>query len=139
MFNLFRKKKTVAQCEPLIIGSPGSGKVRCYLKPNSMEMLGDSDIQINTIQYDLMLRTIGFEREKLKDNTFKMWRNILQQDKNTVDIDLKELMSLGLGLLEEGKRTMNFLVSKKGIDFISMIEKCSIDYNHFFDEGWDDD
>ncbi|NFN06137.1 hypothetical protein FDB50_15640 [Clostridium botulinum] len=104
-----------------------------------MDMLGDYDIQINKTQYDLMLKTIGFEKEKLKDNTFKMWRNILQQNKNIVDIDLKKLMSLGLGLLEEGKRTMNFYVSKKGVDFISMIEKCSIDYNNFFDEGWNDD
>lgn len=123
MFNIFKKKNEIEQHEPVIIGATMSGKVRSYVIPSS-------------VQYDLMLKTIGFEKEKLEDNTFKMWKNILQQDKNIVDIDLKVLMSLGLGLLEEGKKTMNFHVSKEGIDFISMIEKCLIDYNQFFDEGW---
>ncbi|KOY66106.1 MULTISPECIES: hypothetical protein [Clostridium] len=104
-----------------------------------MNELGNYEIKINKIQYDLMLNTIGFTRKKLEDNTFKMWRNILQQNKKLIDTDLMKLMSLGLGVLKEGKITTNFLLSKKGVDFISMIEKCSIDYNNFFDEGWNND
>ena len=98
----------------------------------------NDSFSINKNQYNLMLKAIGFERNKLENNTFKMMRNIFQQNKNIIDTDLINLTSLGLGRLEESKIVTNFLVSKKGVDFISMVEKCDIDYNGFFDEGWDD-
>lgn len=100
------------------------------------EILNNEDIEINKIQYRLMLDTIGFVSEKIENNTFTMWKNILQKDKKLIDTDLIKLMSLGLGVLKEGKRTTNFLVSKKGVDLISNVEKCLINYNGFFDEGW---
>lgn len=126
MFNIFKNKNETEKRKTLIIGATVSGKGRSYLVPSK-------------VQYNLLLETIGFEREKLKDNKFIMWRNILQLNKNVVDMDLKFLMSLGLGVLEEDENSLDFYVSREGIDFISMIEKCEIDYNHFFDEGWDND
>lgn len=102
-----------------------------------VEVLKNDDIEIDKIQYELMLVTIGFSREKIENNTFTMWKNILQKDKKLIDTDLIKLMSLGLGVLKEGKRTTNFLVSKKGVNLISNVERCLIDYNGFFDENCD--
>lgn len=128
-----KKLRTVDKYELLIKGTASSGKCSKYIiSQNNKEIIMDS-VSITKIQYEIMLKTIGFNRELLNNNEFKMWKNVFQQKVNIVDPDWIKLINLEFGEELNTVRThVNYRVTKKGIDYIAEKEGFKVNYNDFF-------
>ena len=109
--------------------------ISCF---NPLSMVSEpitTEKEMTEENYILLLSVIRFDKNKVINNTFRLWCNLIQDRKTVYDEKWELLIELGFVIYSEreDKDLINYTLTEKAVDYISNTEGIVIEKNHFFE------